>query len=132
MTEPCPRCGAESSGEKCPQCGVVIALYRASLEKLRRGPAAAPVAAPSPASAFRPPAPPTAPTARPSGSAGPRLDFHGSAGGLFGIQAVNILFTLLTLGVYYFWARPGCVPICSAGPSSTVIGSRTTAPARSC
>ena len=105
MTEPCPRCGAESSGEKCPQCGVVIALYRASLEKLRRGPAAAPVAAPSPASAFRPPAPPTAPTARPSGSAGPRLDFHGSAGGLFGIQAVNILLTLLTLGIYYFWGK---------------------------
>jgi uncharacterized membrane protein YjgN (DUF898 family) len=34
-----------------------------------------------------------------------RLVFHGSAGGMFGIQAVNVLFTLLTLGIYYFWGK---------------------------
>jgi uncharacterized membrane protein YjgN (DUF898 family) len=34
-----------------------------------------------------------------------RLRFHGSAMGLFGIQAVNALLTLLTLGVFYFWAK---------------------------
>ncbi len=34
-----------------------------------------------------------------------RLRFHGSGGELFGIFVVNVLFTLLTLGVYSFWAK---------------------------
>jgi len=102
MTEPCPRCGAEVTGDKCPRCGVMVALYRASLEKLRRGP----VAAPAVAATFRPTGPSPAAVARPSAPADSRhLVFHGSAGGLFGIQAVNILFTLLTLGIYYFWGK---------------------------
>jgi uncharacterized membrane protein YjgN (DUF898 family) len=100
MTEACPRCGAEVPGDKCPRCGVIVALYRASLEKLRRGP----VATPAGAGTFRPPAP--SPAARPSAPAGAsRLVFHGTAGGLFGIQAVNLLLTLTTLGLYYFWGK---------------------------
>ena len=91
MTEPCPRCGAEVTGDRCPRCGLMVALYRASLEKLRRGPVVAPAVAP----AGRPSAP----------AAVHRLVFRGSAGGLFGIQAVNLLFTLLTLGIYYFWGK---------------------------
>ncbi len=102
MTEPCPRCGAEVAGDKCPQCGVMVALYRASLEKLRRGPAPAPAGPVT----FRPTGPSPAAAARPSAPAASRpLVFHGSAGGLFGIQAVNVLFTLLTLGIYYFWGK---------------------------
>ena len=31
--------------------------------------------------------------------------FHGDAGTLFGIHVVNVLLTLVTLGVYYFWAK---------------------------
>jgi uncharacterized membrane protein YjgN (DUF898 family) len=90
VAEPCPRCGAvEVAGERCPRCGVVIALYRAGLEKLRRGPVAA-------ATALAAPVP--APTLH-------RLTFHGTATGLFGISAVNALLTLLTLGVFYFWAK---------------------------
>lgn len=34
-----------------------------------------------------------------------RLRFHGSGGELFGIFIANVLFTLLTLGVYSFWAK---------------------------
>ncbi|MEK8036634.1 MAG: DUF898 family protein [candidate division NC10 bacterium] len=34
-----------------------------------------------------------------------RLFFHGSGGSLFGIYIVNVLFTLVTLGVYYFWGK---------------------------
>ena len=92
MAEACPRCGYPAvADDKCPQCNVVVSLYQASLEKLRRGPgAAASVAAPAPA--------PAAPAVR-------RLRFHGSAMGLFGIQAINALLTLLTLGVFYFWAK---------------------------
>lgn len=33
------------------------------------------------------------------------LSFHGSGGTLFGIQVVNALLTLVTVGVYYFWAK---------------------------
>ncbi len=102
MTEPCPRCSTEVTGDKCPRCGLMVALYRASLEKLRRGP----VGAPAVAATFRPPVPAGAPTARPNAPAAVhRLVFHGSAGGLFGIQAVNLLLTLLTLGIYYFWGK---------------------------
>lgn len=31
--------------------------------------------------------------------------FHGSGGSLFGIHLVNALLTLVTLGIYYFWAK---------------------------
>jgi uncharacterized membrane protein YjgN (DUF898 family) len=59
------------------------------MDKLRRGPLATP-----------------APVVRSGGPADRRhLAFHGAAGSLFGIQAVNVLFTLLTLGVYYFWGK---------------------------
>ena len=107
MAEPCPRCSfPDVPGDKCPQCGVLVALYRASLDKLRRGPGG-PVHAP-PAAVFQPPASPSAPPP-PVPVAGPpstlRLSFHGSALGLFGIQAVNALLTLLTAGVFYFWAK---------------------------
>lgn len=33
------------------------------------------------------------------------LSFHGKGGTLFGIQIVNLFLTLITLGVYYFWAK---------------------------
>lgn len=106
MTDVCPRCGAGVAGERCPQCGLVVALYRASLEKLRRGPAPPPPGA----AMFRAPAPPAAGGAAASvrtaaPSARRNLRFHGSAGALFGIHVVNALFTLLTLGVYFFWGK---------------------------
>ncbi len=34
-----------------------------------------------------------------------RLAFHGRAGSLLGIHVVNLFLTLLTLGVFFFWAR---------------------------
>ena len=34
-----------------------------------------------------------------------RVHFYGSGGTLFGIHVVNVLLTLVTLGVYYFWAK---------------------------
>jgi uncharacterized membrane protein YjgN (DUF898 family) len=33
------------------------------------------------------------------------LTFHGTGGSLFGIQIVNMLKTILTLGIYYFWGK---------------------------
>ena len=88
----CPRCQeAETPGERCPRCGVVVATYLVALEKMRRTPAP------------RPSAPPTAPAA--VSSAVYAFSFHGRAGTLFGIQIVNMLWALLTLGGYYFWGK---------------------------
>lgn len=33
------------------------------------------------------------------------ISFHGSGTTLFGIQLVNLFFIIITLGVYYFWAK---------------------------
>lgn len=33
------------------------------------------------------------------------LTFHGTGGSLFGIHIVNMLLTILTLGIYYFWGK---------------------------
>ena len=88
----CPRCQeAEAPGERCPRCGVVVATYLAALEKMRQTPAPRPVAAL------------VAPAAASSGVYAP--SFHGRAGTLFGIQIVNMLWSLLTLGGYYFWGK---------------------------
>ncbi|HSL47732.1 MAG TPA: YjgN family protein [Candidatus Deferrimicrobiaceae bacterium] len=49
------------------------------------------------------PVPPFGPV---SGSAPLRRPgFHGTGGTLFGIHIVNTLLTLVTLGIYYFWAK---------------------------
>lgn len=45
--------------------------------------------------------------AYPGGSDGQahQLFFHGTGGSLFGIHIVNMLLTILTLGIYYFWGK---------------------------
>ena len=116
MADTCPKCGfAEVGKDRCPQCGVVVALYNASLEKLRRGPhAPAPLTAKAVApSTFTPtpPAPPTGPVASPRpvppapSDGSRRARFMGSGATLFGIHVVNVLLTLATLGIYAFWAK---------------------------
>ncbi len=34
-----------------------------------------------------------------------KLEYHGTGGTLLGISIVNLLLTILTLGIYSFWAR---------------------------
>ena len=77
-----------------------MTAYRASLEAMRRGPVLRPAAGP-PASAATA-APGAAP---PSATATRRLTFHGSAGALLGLAVTNVLLILLTLGIYFFWAK---------------------------
>jgi uncharacterized membrane protein YjgN (DUF898 family) len=112
MADTCPKCGFSGVGtDKCPQCHVVIPVYEAYLEKLRRGPSV--TAGGGGASFTRPQPPPAAPAsvaadtgARASAMSGSRrLTFQGTGGALFGIQVVNTCLTLLTLGVYYFWSK---------------------------
>jgi len=104
MAETCPKCGyADVPAGECPRCRVILSKYRAHLQSLGSGGGAAPrAAAPAraaPPSEWRPP---------PAGSAPGgirRLSFHGSGGSLFGIHIVNVLLTLITLGIYYFWGK---------------------------
>src|SRR5215470_8643809 len=105
MADTCPRCGfGEVSSDRCPQCGVVIATYQSSLEKMRRGPAARPSAPRPSAPATRPGAAiPAQPTAATTGSR--HVIFRGSGSSLFGIHVINALLVLATLGIYYFWAK---------------------------
>jgi uncharacterized membrane protein YjgN (DUF898 family) len=67
---------------------------------------------PGPPTVFVPPPPPPPPVPRASPPPPPfaggethRLVFHGSGGSLFGIHIVNVLLTLVTVGVYYFWGK---------------------------
>jgi uncharacterized membrane protein YjgN (DUF898 family) len=56
----------------------------------------------------RPAAPAVPPSPSPAAAdpgASRQLSFHGSGGTLLGIHVVNILLTLVTLGVYYVWAK---------------------------
>src|SRR5574341_778908 len=52
-----------------------------------------------------PPMPQPAFGGLPGGPAVRRPSFRGEGGTLFGIHIVNVLFTLATLGWYYFWAK---------------------------
>lgn len=111
MADTCPRCGfAEVVSDRCPQCSVVIAVYQASLDKMRRGPqgGATPFARPSAAT----PAPQPFPTpALPAAFAIPapagvrHAVFRGSGTALFGIHVINALLILATAGIYFFWAK---------------------------
>lgn len=69
---------------------VTVAGVVAAIPVIKRQPATA--AQPGPAVPF-------------DGDAIHRLRFHGSGGELFGIFVVNVLLTLLTMGVYSFWAK---------------------------
>src|SRR2546422_4071950 len=119
MADTCPRCGfAEVVSDKSPKCGVVIAVYQASLDKRRRGPQAggSPLARSSPPAGTTPtasaaprplPEAPTPAAARPApATTGTRhAIFRGSGSSLFGIHVINALLILATLGVYFFWAK---------------------------
>jgi uncharacterized membrane protein YjgN (DUF898 family) len=127
MADTCPRCGfAEVGTDKCPQCGVIVALYQASLDKLRRGPqagsspfarpaapraAATPTATLTPIAVLTPPPPaapglPAAPPRPAAVSTGFRRPvFRGSGSALFGIHVINALLVLASLGVFFFWAK---------------------------
>ena len=111
MADICPKCGRTAvQSDKCPACGVIIPLYLSFLEKVRRGPdvPATPVAVRTTPPALEPPATRPAPTfSQPSASftATRRVTFHGTGRELAGIHVVSMFLTLITLGVYYFWAK---------------------------
>jgi uncharacterized membrane protein YjgN (DUF898 family) len=67
-------------------------------------PAAPPPGPPSPPPAHVPP--PSGPAPEGAGLSAVRHPiFHGNGGTLFGIHLVNVLLILVTVGIYYFWAK---------------------------
>ena len=88
-------------GVECPKCGLLqlpgptCASCQAPLRSSPR--------APSPPPEQRPPA--GGPGLGPGTHTMHRLAFHGAGGSLLGIHIVNVLLTIVTLGVYYFWAK---------------------------
>jgi uncharacterized membrane protein YjgN (DUF898 family) len=107
----CPKCGlVQLSAPTCKACGAstgrpafkvpVPVSAPASAPTPRRAPLAARSQAPSVAAEAPPPsAQPSEYDDTPHGFA-----FHGTGGTLFGIYLVNMALTILTLGVYRFWA----------------------------
>src|SRR5467141_2519887 len=102
MADTCPRCGfAEVVSDRCSQCSVVIAVYQASLDKMRRGPqgGATPFARPSAATPAPQPFPTSAPPAAfatPAPAGVRHAVFRGSGAALFGIHVINALLILVT------------------------------------
>ena len=101
----CPRCGLiQAQAPTCKSCGAAAGGSNFPSDKRRVETANAPIPSPSSAS------PSTAASWGP-GSLGSeagehrRLYFRGNAGSLFGIHIINILLTLVTLGIYSFWAK---------------------------
>src|SRR5262245_22039002 len=114
----CPKCGEDGvDADRCANCGVVIPLYLAYLDKLRARPGApAPtaglastvVAGPPVATVAAPvvaqPGVSVAPTRTDPGAVR-KLRFHGTGESLFGMWVVNVFLTLITLGICAAWAR---------------------------
>jgi len=102
----CPQCGyTQKTAAACGSCGAPMnysnpfgATPRPDSKPTPSRPAAAPAIAKEKAPVS---VKPSESGTNPSG----RLVFHGSGGSLFGIHIVNIFFTLLTLGAYYFWGK---------------------------
>lgn len=101
----CPKCGLiQAQGPTCKSCGAKVSA-----------PGTIP-GTPSAAMGRTIPSPPkqSEPIPEPLKQAQPAgappgeshsLTFHGTGGSLFGIQVVNIFLTLITLGIYSFWAK---------------------------
>ena len=111
----CPKCGLmQLAGPSCKSCGASLggptrrpSSPRSQVSRPSNPAQVQTLILPSLAAAAPPPSTGTPGPA----SAGPdtrqsrQLFFHGSGGTLFGIQIVNMLLTIVTLGVYYFWAK---------------------------
>ena len=103
----CPKCGLlQLPGPTCKSCKAPLGLP--PRRPVSAQVSAIPPGAPPPISLPPPPRPrPPADdaSAGPSPSQAQRLSFHGVGGSLFGIHIVNVFLTIITLGIYYFWAK---------------------------
>ena len=104
----CPKCGLlQLPGPTCKSCGAPLGPpprrpATSQFSTTRSSDAVPPASVPPPVG----PRPPTDGAGRdPSPGQIQRLSFHGSGGSLLGIHIVNVFLTIITLGIYYFWAK---------------------------
>ncbi|MBI5561537.1 MAG: zinc-ribbon domain-containing protein [Deltaproteobacteria bacterium] len=94
---------------RCPRCGHGFTFTRrndAPRHPLHGGMASALGDAPAKNTATPPPAaPPPRPDKPAGGGAARSLAFHGTGSALLGIYAVNMLLSVITLNIYYFWGK---------------------------
>lgn len=101
----CPKCGLiQMQRPTCKACGKAMGDISAkpgtSPAETKRPETPPKPAAPSPPENRPTPSPTTAGTEQTR-----RLSFHGTGGSLFGIQIINVLLTIVTLGIYSFWGK---------------------------
>ena len=89
----CQKCGRLYEGTACDRCGDAGG-HKAALAPVRTPDAPVPTRA-----AVAPP------RSQPVAHGTYRLTFHGSGGSFLGIHIVNMLLTMVTLGIYYFWGK---------------------------
>jgi len=99
----CPKCGLiQLSQERCKSCGTVLETQtQPSIPKRAR--VTTPKISPTPIEPSPDQEKPS--QAEEGGDENHPLAFYGTGGDLFGIQMVNMLLTIVTLGVYYFWGK---------------------------
>ncbi len=99
----CPACGLmQLPGPSCKSCGTALGGPPRPPTPYHPTPTGQTTSSPPPGGpTIRVAAPPT------QGGGGQirRPSFHGAGGSLFGIHIVNVLLTIVTLGVYYFWGK---------------------------
>jgi len=93
---------------KCPKCGHRFPIKRQNDPVTSYDRFSAPtVTLETPKDAFSGQAAAAAEAAKtkPTTTAVNKPTFHGEGGTLFGIHVVNILLTIITVGIYYFWGK---------------------------
>jgi len=106
----CPKCGLmQLAGPACKSCGAAMGgPGRPTVPPKILTPPPIPPPAKPPESPQPTPSPPSQPgTSDVAAGRGQlrQLSFYGSGGSLFGIHLVNTFLTIITLGIYYFWAK---------------------------
>jgi len=99
----CPKCGLmQLPQEHCKSCGTILETQtQPSIPKRAR--VTTPKISPTPIEPSPDQEKPS--QAEEGGDQSHPLAFYGTGGDLFGIQMVNMLLTIVTLGVYYFWGK---------------------------
>jgi uncharacterized membrane protein YjgN (DUF898 family) len=99
----CPKCGLmQLPQEHCKSCGTILETQTQSAIP-KRARVTTPKISPTPIEPSPDQEKPS--QAEEGGDQSHPLAFYGTGGDLFGIQMVNMLLTIVTLGVYYFWGK---------------------------
>ena len=99
----CPKCGLmQLPRESCKSCGTILNIEEQYPIPKRVPPRTQGI---SPSLVQEPSIRAKPPQIKDEPNQSHQLTFHGTGGELFGIQMVNMLLTIVTLGFYFFWGK---------------------------